>query len=40
MIKRRYLGLKFENGKQEYQFDEIPGLKEAGWTLKAYEQAK
>lgn len=33
MIKRRYQGLKFvEGGKMEYEFDEIPGLKEAGWT--------
>ena len=40
MIKRRYPGLKFENGKVEYAFDEIPGLKEVGWTVKAYEQAK
>jgi hypothetical protein len=37
MLKRRYYGLKFENAKQEYGFDEIPGLKEAGWTQKAYE---
>ena len=40
MIKRRYSGLKFSEGKSEYEFDEIPGLKEAGWTLKTYEQAK
>ena len=40
--KRVYPGLKFddEGGKPEYSFDEIPGLKEAGWTLKTYEQAK
>lgn len=24
----------------EFDFDEIPGLKEAGWTQQAYEQAK
>jgi hypothetical protein len=37
MLKRRNAGLKFENSKVDYSFDEIPGLKEAGWTLKAYE---
>jgi hypothetical protein len=25
------------SGRQDFSFDEIPGLKEAGWTLKAYE---
>ncbi|TNV79552.1 hypothetical protein FGO68_gene3569 [Halteria grandinella] len=33
-------GLVFEGRKGPYEFDEIPGLKEAGWTIKTYEQAK
>lgn len=37
---RGHPGLKFDSGKQVYEFDEIPGLKEAGWTYKTYEQAK
>ena len=40
MLKCRYPGLRFDNYKTEYEFDEVPGLKEAGWTIKAYEQAK
>jgi hypothetical protein len=40
MIKKKYPGLKFDANKQEYEFHEIPGLKEAGWTLQSYEQAK
>ena len=40
MIKKIYQGLKFDNGKLSYEFDEIPGLKEAGWNLKTYELAK
>lgn len=38
MIKRRYSGLNFDG--EEIEFDAIPGLKEAGWTQKTYEQAK
>lgn len=38
--KRVYPGLKFEDGKEKLSFEEIPGLKEAGWTHKTYEQAK
>ena len=41
--KKIYEGLKFEEAdsrKQALSFDEIPGLKEAGWSLKAYEEAK
>lgn len=39
--KRIYPGLKFVEGDDRtYAFDEIPGLKEAGWTQKAYEQVK
>jgi hypothetical protein len=30
----------FDGKKGAYEFDEIPGLKEAGWTLKSYEHAK
>jgi len=41
VINRRvYPGLKFDEedgGKRCYSFDEIPGLKEAGWTLRTYE---
>lgn len=37
--KRVYPGLKFE-GDRPFDFEEIPGLKEAGWTPKSYEQAK
>jgi hypothetical protein len=36
---RIYPGLRFEEGR-EYSFDEIPGLKEAGWTMKSYDLAK
>lgn len=32
-------GLNFAEGRV-FEFDEIPGLKEAGWTLKTYDQAK
>ena len=38
--KKVYPGLKFGFEKKEYSFDEIPGLEEAGWTAKSYEQAK
>lgn len=34
-----YKGLDFTN-KSEYQFHEIEGLREAGWTLFQYEKAK
>ena len=37
---RAQKGLKFNQEKQFYEFDEIPGLKEAGWTLEAYEISK
>ena len=40
MIQKSYKGLTFEHGKTEYDFEEIPGLKEAGWTLKSYQLAK
>lgn len=36
---RIYPGLRFDEGR-EYSFDEIPGLKEAGWTVKSYDLAK
>ena len=36
---RIYQGLRFDVGR-EYSFDEIPGLKEAGWTVKSYDLAK
>jgi hypothetical protein len=29
---RIYPGLKFNESNKEYGFDEIPGLREAGWT--------
>jgi hypothetical protein len=32
MSKKRYPALNFENGKERYEFHEIPGLVEAGWT--------
>jgi len=36
-----YKALDFtKRGGKDYEFDEIPGLLEAGWTLKEYEQAK
>ncbi|CDW81357.1 histone acetyltransferase gcn5-like [Stylonychia lemnae] len=37
---QRNEGLRFDQGKAHYEFDEIFGLKEAGWTQKAYELAK
>jgi hypothetical protein len=40
MIKKRYPPLTFDENKKDYEFEEIPGLKEAGWTLKTYEQAR
>ena len=36
---RVYPGLRFDEGR-EYTFEEVPGLKEAGWSNKTYEQAK
>ncbi len=35
-------GLKWaeEEKRDEFEFDEIPGLREAGWTKKSYELAK
>ena len=36
---RVYPGLRFDEGR-EYQFEEVPGLKEAGWSARTYEQAK
>ena len=38
MLKKRYEGLSFTG--EVYAFEEIPGLKEAGWDAKAYEEAK
>ena len=38
--KRVYPGLKFESEDDSYDFDQIPGLKEAGWTQQAYEQVR
>lgn len=40
MNKQVYPGLKFneEEKREELDFDEIPGLREAGWTKAAYEQ--
>ncbi len=40
MNKQVYPGLNFseEEKRQEFDFDEIPGLREAGWTKAAYEQ--
>jgi hypothetical protein len=29
-----------EEKRDEFEFDEIPGLREAGWTKKSYELAK
>jgi hypothetical protein len=37
---RIYPGLQFSEGKREYQFEEIPGLREAGWTAKTYDKAR
>jgi hypothetical protein len=37
MTKNIYKGL---NPDRVMSFDDIPGLKEAGWTQKAYEEAK
>lgn len=41
---RAYEGLQFgvpqQKDKLYLKFDEIPGLKEAGWNEKAYEIAK
>jgi histone acetyltransferase len=38
--KRVYPGLKFESEDDSYEFEQIPGLKEAGWTEQAYEQVR
>jgi len=32
-----YPGLNFTNEKREFLFDEVPGLKEAGWTEEMYK---
>ena len=32
-------GLQFTKEKREFTFDEVPGLKEAGWTDKMYFEA-
>ena len=40
MHKKRYEGLDINNLDEEIKIDEIPGFREAGWTKKAYEQAK
>jgi hypothetical protein len=37
--KKVYPGLTFENGIG-YDFDEVPGLKEAGWTQRTYQEAR
>jgi hypothetical protein len=40
--KQVHPGLKWaeEEKRDEFEFDEIPGLREAGWTKKSYELAK
>ena len=40
--KQVHQGLKWseEEKREEFEFDEIPGLKEAGWTKKSYDLAK
>jgi hypothetical protein len=42
--KQVHPGLKWateeEEKRDEFEFDEIPGLREAGWTKKSYDQAK
>ena len=38
MLKKRFDGLAFTG--DVYAFEEIPGLTEAGWDAKAYEEAK
>ena len=40
--KQVHQGLRWaeEEKRDEFEFDEIPGLREAGWTKKSYELAK
>jgi histone acetyltransferase len=38
--QRIYPGLKFSGENDSYDFDEIPGLKEAGWTHRSYDIAR
>ena len=41
MNQRIYPALDFsKKGEQDFEFSEIPGLIEAGWTQKDYEEAK
>ena len=37
---KKHPGLDFTGAKREYSFDEISGLKEAGWDNKAYLKEK
>lgn len=39
MNKKKNPGLNFHK-QQEFQFEEVPGLAQAGWNYQAYQQAK